>query len=232
MSNGTYFSSDQTVALTSRAGFIRQSYLYLCVALAGFLGLSALLFASGAGYALLRLLGASQWGWLLVLGAFMVVGIMATRLADQGERHVQQLLGLGIYVLAQAIIFSPLLAIAAVIDPTVIPTAGIVTAMLVAGLTFTAFTTKKDFSFLAPILTIGGFIALGVIVCAILFGFELGVLFSGVMVCFAAGCVLFDTSRIIHHYPADRPAGAALHLFASIALMLWYVISLLLRMRE
>ena len=40
--------------------------------------------------------------------------------------------------------------------------------------------------------------------------------------------VLYDTSRIIHDYPADRPAGAALHLFASIALMLWYVLRILI----
>lgn len=56
----------------------------------------------------------------------------------------------------------------------------------------------------------------------------LGIWFSGLMVLFAGACVLYDTSRIIHDYPADRPAGAALHLFASIALMLWYVLRILI----
>ncbi|EHY1099267.1 Bax inhibitor-1 family protein, partial [Salmonella enterica subsp. enterica serovar Schwarzengrund] len=39
-----------------------------------------------------------------------------------------------------------------------------------------------------------------------------------------AGFILYDTSNIIHHYPTDRPAGAALHLFASIATMFWYIL--------
>lgn len=232
MPYNAYSSANSNALAEGRVAFIRQSYLYLGMALVGFTGLSAFFLATGIGYAFIKLLGANQFGWLLVLGAFMIVGVMATRLADQSANHSKQLLGLAIYVVAEAIIFAPLLTLAALADPVIIPAATVVTAMLVAGLTFTAFTTKKDFSFLGPILTIGGFIALGVILCAFLFGFELGVLFSGVMVCFAAGCVLFDTSRIIHHYPVDRPAGAALHLFASIALMLWYVISLLLRMRE
>jgi FtsH-binding integral membrane protein len=48
------------------------------------------------------------------------------------------------------------------------------------------------------------------------------------MVAFAGACVLYDTSKIIRDYPVDRPAGAALHLFASIALMLWYVLRILI----
>ncbi len=232
MSYDAYSAANPNVLTEGRVSFIRQSYLYLGMALIGFTGLSAIFLATGIGYAFIKLLGASQFGWLLVLGAFMIVGVMATRLADRGVSQSKQLLGLVLYVVAEAIIFAPLLTVAASVDPVIIPAAAVVTAMLVAGLTFTAFSTKKDFSFLGPILTIGGFIALGVVLCALLFGFELGILFSGVMVCFAAGCVLFDTSRIIRHYPIDRPAGAALHLFASIALMLWYVISLLLKMRE
>ena len=68
----------------------------------------------------------------------------------------------------------------------------------------------------------------GTIVAGAIFGFKLGIWFSGLMVLFAGACVLYDTSRIIHDYPADRPAGAALHLFASIALMLWYVLRILI----
>ena len=51
---------------------------------------------------------------------------------------------------------------------------------------------------------------------------------TGLMVAFAGACVLYDTSKIIRDYPVDRPAGAALHLFASIALMLWYVLRILI----
>ena len=70
--------------------------------------------------------------------------------------------------------------------------------------------------------------AIGAIVVGAVFGFSLGIWFSALMVLFAGACVLYDTSRIIHEYPTDRPAGAALHLFASIALLLWYVLRILM----
>ncbi len=37
-----------------------------------------------------------------------------------------------------------------------------------------------------------------------------------------------DTSRIIHNFPEDRHVAAALELFASVALMFWYVIQIFL----
>lgn len=165
-----------------------------------------------------------QFGWLVVLGAFIVVSMLATRLADNVESNRTQLLGLGIYVLAEALIFAPLLRLAVYIDPAIIGAASITTGLLVGGLTFTAFTTKKDFSFMRSFLTMAGFIAFGAIIASIICGFSLGVWFSAAMVLLCAGFVLYDTSNIIHHYPTDRPAGAALHLFASIATMFWYVL--------
>ncbi|MCU8649950.1 Bax inhibitor-1 family protein, partial [Escherichia coli] len=187
--------------------------------------LSALFIFSGLGKMMLRvLMNSGQFGWLVVLGAFILVSMLATRLADNVESNQTQLIGLGIYVLAEALIFAPLLTLAAYINPAIIGAAGITTALLVGGLTFTAFTTKKDFSFMRSFLTMAGFIAFGAIIASIFMGFSLGVWFSAAMVLLCAGFVLYDTSNIIHHYPTDRPAGAALHLFASIATMFWYVL--------
>jgi hypothetical protein len=49
--------------------------------------------------------------------------------------------------------------------------------------------------------------------------------------CFGGGSILYDTSNVLHHYPEDRYVAAALQLFASVALMLWYVIRLLMDRR-
>ena len=97
------------------------------------------------------------------------------------------------------------------------------------GLTFTAFTTRKDFSFLGGILKIGSFVALGFIVASIIFGFSLGLLFSLVMIGFAAGAILYDTSNIIHHYHTGQHVAAALSLFASVALLFWYILRIMMR---
>lgn len=215
----------QSTTLNDRATFIRLAYMHLAGAIVGFIVLSGLFMACGLGMFMLNVLSAGgQFGWLVVLGAFILVSMMATRLADNTESNQTQLIGLGIYVLAEALIFAPMLALAAYIDPSIIGAAAIATLLLVGGLTFTAFTTKKDFSFLRSLLTMTAFIALGAIVASIIFGFSLGVWFSAAMVLLCAGFVLYDTSNIIHHYPTDRPAGAALHLFASIATMFWYVL--------
>ncbi|MDR1967585.1 MAG: Bax inhibitor-1 family protein [Burkholderiaceae bacterium] len=214
----------------SRGDFIKATYSHLAIAVLGFAALSTLFMSSGLSMAMLAALGKSQFIWLAVLGAFMLVGWYATSLADKATTYKSQLLGLVIYVLAESLIFAPMLALASRVAPSAIGSAAVVTLALVGGLTFTAFTSKSDFSFLGGILKIGGFVALGLIVAAILFGFNLGVWFSGAMILFAAGAVLYDTAQIIHHYPTDRPAGAALHLFASIALLFWYVLRLLMQL--
>jgi len=176
------------------------------------------------------MLGVSKWGWLAVMGAFMVVGWLATNAADNSESTGVQYLALGGFVFAESLIFAPMLAMASIIAPGSIQAASIATLALVAGLTFTAFTSKKDFSFLGGFLKIGGLVAIGIILAGVVFGFKLGIWFSGAMVLFAGACVLYDTSQIMRHYPADRPAGAALHLFASVALLFWYVLRLIMQL--
>jgi FtsH-binding integral membrane protein len=75
-------------------------------------------------------------------------------------------------------------------------------------------------------------VALGVIVCSLLFGFSLGNVFAGVMVAFAAGYILFHTSQVLHQYPTNAHVGAALALFASVALLFWYVLRIMASSRR
>jgi uncharacterized protein len=213
---------------TSRIAFIRATYTHLAGAMLAFVALSAALHMSGVGMAILSMLKGSGLGWIAVLGAFMLVGWLASRMADTSDNNNTQRMGLGIYVLAEALIFSPMFALASIKAPGAIGAAGFITLVLVAALTWTAFTTKTNFSFMGGALKVGGLVALGAIVASAIFGFQLGIWFSALMVLFAGGCVLYDTSVIIHEYPVDRPAGAALHLFASIALLLWYVLRIIM----
>ena len=59
-----------------------------------------------------------------------------------------------------------------------------------------------------------------------LFDFNLGNLFAGVMVAFAAAYILYYTSNILHHYRLDQHVAASLALFASVALLFWYILQL------
>ena len=213
---------------TSRVAFIRATYTHLAAAMLAFVAVSTVLHVSGVGRAMLSMLKGSGLGWIAVLGAFMLVGWLASRMADTSDNNNTQRMGLGLYVLAESLIFAPMFALASIKAPGAIGAAAFITLVLVAALTWTAFTTKTNFSFMGGALKVGGLVALGAIVASAIFGFQLGIWFSALMVLFAGGCVLYDTSVIIHEYPADRPAGAALHLFASIALLLWYVLRILM----
>ncbi|MBL1174216.1 Bax inhibitor-1/YccA family protein [Pantanalinema sp. GBBB05] len=214
---------------SERAKFIQQTYTHLAGAVGAFVLVEFLLFQTGIAAALTSFVAASRFSWLAILGGFALLGWFSRELAGKADAVQTQYIGLGIYVIAEALIFAPLLFIAAYFsDPTVIPTAAILTLLLFGGLTTIAFTTRKDFSFLGGILKIAGFVAIGLIICSVLFGLTLGLIFSVAMVIFAAAAILYDTSKIMHHYSTEHYVAASLELFASVALLFWYVLRIVM----
>ncbi|MCP4039829.1 MAG: permease, partial [bacterium] len=164
----------------TRSEFITRTYNHLMAAIVGFTLFEVWLFTSGLAETIASvLLGGS---WLLVLGAFIVVGWVATRVAHSSENIGAQYAALAGFVVAEGIIFVPMLYIANTSFPGVIQNAAFVTLAGFAGLTAVAFVTRKDFSFLRGILMFGGILALVAIVSAVLFGFDLGTWFSVAMI--------------------------------------------------
>jgi FtsH-binding integral membrane protein len=214
---------------TSRATFISRTYAHLVGAIGLFTLLEVIYFQTGVAETIARsLLGVS---WLLVLGGFVVVSWLASRVAHQAESMPMQYAALLGFVVAESIIFVPLLFLANQVAPGAITSAALVTFFGFAGLTIVVFMTRKDFSFLRGILFWGGISALVLIASGVIFGFALGTYFSVGMVVLAGGAILYDTSNVLHHYPEDRYVAAALELFASVALLLWYVLRLFLSRR-
>ncbi|HSG66308.1 MAG TPA: Bax inhibitor-1 family protein, partial [Gammaproteobacteria bacterium] len=197
---------------------------HVAMAILGFTVVESYLFSSGLADRIApRMLGVN---WLLILGAFMLVGWLASHVAHTVESRPLQYAALAGFVLAEAIIFLPLLYLAMLTEPSMIESAASVTLLGTAGLTAVAFITKRDFSFLRGVLVWGGILALVAIAGAVLFGLQLGTWFSVAMIGFAGAAVLYDTSNVMRTYPEDRYVAAALELFASIALMFWYVLRL------
>jgi FtsH-binding integral membrane protein len=214
-----------------RALFIRKTYTHLAGAVGAFIGVEYVLFQTGIAKAFATFVMGSRFSWLAILAAFAVLGWCSRELASRADSVNTQYAGLGIYVVAEALIFAPIIYIASRFsDPSVIPTAGILTLFLFGGLTAIAFTTGKDFTFLGGILKIGGFVALGLIVCSAIFGFQLGLIFSGAMVVFASAAILYDTSKVMNHYSTDQYVAASLELFASVALLFWYILQIVMSM--
>ncbi|MFN2501935.1 MAG: Bax inhibitor-1 family protein [Pyrinomonadaceae bacterium] len=225
----TFGISAAGAAPIERAAFIRKTYMLLAAAILAFIGVEAFLFASGAAVAVASVLfGGGAMGWLLVLGLFMGISYLANRWATSETSVLTQYLGLGIFIVAEAVIFVPLIMISTYYagDTSVLVKAGTVTLGLFAGITLTVFITRSDFSFLGPILAIGGFVALGFIVSSAIFGFTLGSVFAFVMVAFAGTAILYETSNVLHRFNTKQHVAASLTLFASVALLFWYILTI------
>jgi FtsH-binding integral membrane protein len=247
-----------TVGVSDRVQFLRKTY--------GLLGISLIAFAAITGgmmrFATETSLSFSMWAmhgqltWLLVLGLFMVVGIVAQKLAMSPSSRGLQMLGLGIAVVAQAVLLQPLLwivmirfgnsleiahgmrgtgAIAVGMTGTaanLIIEAVVITLAIFVGLTLTVFITKKDFSFLRGILMIASFAMLGIILVSMLFGFHLGLLFLGFGIVVLGGYILMQTSMVMSQFPPTAYVAAALMLFSTVATLFWYVLQLLMELNS
>ena len=218
------------IGVDARAQFITRTYNTLLVAIVGFTLFEYALFSSGTAETIARgLMGVS---WLFVLGGFMLVSWIASRAAMNATSLSTQYAALAGFVVAEGIIFVPLLYIADTHAPGAIQSAAVVTLLGFGGLTAIAFRTRKDFSFMRGLLMWGGVVALLAIVGGVIFGYELGTWFCVAMVGFAGCAILYDTSNVLHHFPEDRYVAAALQLFASVALMFYYVLMIFVSRRS
>jgi uncharacterized protein len=222
-----------------RTAFIRKTYLHLAAAVYAFVALEWLLFAMDMDVTMMKLLGQSRYSWLIVLGMFMGASWIANSWAQSSTSKAMQYAGLFLYVLAEAVIFLPLLALAqgasvnfAGTSVGVIPAAAVTTLIMFAGMTAIVFLSKKDFSFLGGILGIAGIGVFALIAVSIFIPLSLGIWFMWAMVVFACAYILYYTSNVLHQYRTDQYVAAALALFASVALLFWYVIQIFMSSRD
>lgn len=236
-----------TAGVSNRLRFIRLTYLHLLGAILVFAGLLYLLMknpwlSSKISAPFVEFALAKRWNWGIVLLAFMAVSWVADYWASHARSRAMQYAGLGLYVIAEAIIFVPLLTIVAIKtaaivakgggDPNIVRDSAFVTLGIFGALTASVFLTRKDFSFLRSGLVMASGAALMLIALSLAFGFNLGLVFSIGMVLLAAGYILYQTSQVLAHYDPESYVAASLALFSSVALMFWYVIRIFMRARD
>lgn len=216
-----------TQSIEVRQRFLRRVYAHLGGAVAAFVLLEFALFSTGLAEAITNVvLGTS---WLLILGGFVLVSWLSSTVAHRATTPAAQYGAYAALIVAEALIFAPMLFIASLQAPGVISQAAMLSVVAFAGLTLVALTSGRDFSVFGALLKWGGIVALVLIVAAVLFGLELGTWFSVAMIAYAGGAILYDTSKILRSYPPDREVAASMQLFASLALLFWYVLRLLSR---
>ena len=237
---GQYAPTAAQAPADERARFLVRTYAHLTGAIFAFVALLTLLFVSGLAEPIARLFLGNNYSWLLVLGGFMAVSYAANALARSGASQAKQYAGLGLYVVAEALIFVPLIYIVlyaaeqagtATAGFELLAEAGAITVGMFSGLSAVVFLTRMNFSFLRGALIFGFFAALALIVASIAFGFDLGIVFVWAMVVLASLSILYNTSKVLHEYDTRQHVAASLTLFASFALLLWYVIQIMMSRR-
>lgn len=215
-----------------KASFYKKTYLHVALAILAFIAVETILIKIVPAEMIYMMIG-QRYSWLLVIGIFWLASFLAAKWSLSQSKSTQYL-GLGFYVLLEAAIFLPLIymAIAYTGGGEVIFQAATLTVAMFAGISAVAFTSKRDFSFLRNIIVIGGFIAIGLIVGGMIFGFNLGLWFSVGMVILASATILYQTSKLKDSYATDQYVGASLQLFASIMLLFWYILSILMSRRS
>src|SRR3954464_9527495 len=153
-----------------RRTFIRKTYLHLTAAIYGLVLLEFLYFNAFDLDQLVPRLFAERWGWLALFGGYMVISWLANSWAQSNTSPSVQYAGLVTYVIAFSIILCPLLWIAnhyaitfGGVGYSPILVAAVATLVIFAVLTASVFLTRKDFSFLGPILGISGVLIMGAI---------------------------------------------------------------------
>jgi FtsH-binding integral membrane protein len=214
---------------SDRSQFINRTYMHLLGAILLFAGVEYWLFSTP--YAEQMAIFMLEKSWMAVLGAFIVVSWIASHVAHSVESKGAQYAALAGFAVAEAVIFVPMFFLALMVGAEIIEYAVAVTLGAFVVLTAIAMISGRDFSFLKSFVMWGGMIALGTIVLSLVIGFHLGTYFSMAMIGLAGASILYDTSKILRDYPDDRYIAAALQLFASVALMLWYVLRLFLSRR-
>lgn len=246
-----------TLGVSERVTFLRRTYGLLSLALIGFAASTFVIMRAmtETSYKFSAWAIQGRWSWLMVMGAFMLVGYMAERLARSETSRGLQYAGLALFVVAESVILQPLLwqlfisfgdprdftispegnvthFVASGAAVKILTEAIIITLTIFVGLTATVFVTKKDFSFMRGVLMIGSFAALGVIVASLIFGFQLGAIFSGAMILLMAGYVLYQTSLVMAHFSPTQYVAASLMLFSTVATLFWYVLRLLMELNR
>jgi FtsH-binding integral membrane protein len=223
----------------ARLTFIRKTYTHLAAAIYALVALEFVYF---------QILPLDEWvpnlfsfrfGWLLLFGAYFVVSNIADSWARSDASVGKQYTGLFTYTFAFSVILCPLLWIANLYTTNIggmefspIVVAAVATLAVFSVLTATVFLTRTDFSFLGPILGIASVILMAVVALAMFGWLNLGTGAFLVFVAFAAGAILYDTSNILHHYRTDQYVSAALRLFASVGLLFWYVLQIVISLSD
>ena len=218
---------------TDRATFVGKVYTHVAMALGAFVAIEIVLFITGIAGALEDFFFSGGGGrWLVMLGGVMIINWFSAGAAADLVNPSRQYLGLFGTAFGQALIFAPFLSFVFGQEggSGTVAEAAVITAVAFAMLTAIGMFTRKDLSFLRPIVMWGFGLALLAIVANVIFGIGgLGIWFSIAMIGLSGAAILYQTQNVVKRYPIGSHVAAAVQLFSSMMTMFWYVLRLLMQ---
>jgi FtsH-binding integral membrane protein len=215
-------------AVTSeRAGFIRRTYMHLAGGVFAFTLLTGLLVILTPPELVARVFSFRGASIFIMLG-FMGVSWVANMWAQSERSSGLQYAGLGLYVVAEALFFTPAVMIASRLDPSIPIVAFAATLFIFGALTLGIFLTGADLAGWGRYLMIAGLAATAIVFASYFLGFSIGLVGTIAFIGLACAYILYDTSNVLHHYRTNQHVAASLALFSGFALLLWYVLRLLM----
>ena len=248
-----------TLGVSDRVAFLRKTYALLGGSLVAFALVSGGLIAYAPNFSWAM----SSWmftsgflGYIVMFAVFIGVTTWAQRMTMSDSSRGVQYLGLGISVLAQALILQPILWLVlmmfgdhVVVSSYSMQTAGrhyamhmnaqttalilqavVITLSIFGGLTAVVFVTRKDFSFLRGILSIATFGLIGVALASAAFGgfgLNASMIYCAIAAAVMGGYILYETSAVLSVFPPSAYVAAATMLFTTIATLFRLILQLL-----
>ena len=216
-----------SAAAEERATFLQRTYLMLLAGVGVFAGT---IWAADNVPAIQNLaIGLWRTHPLLVLALLFGAGFGVRAVAN---KHPINLVAYFAYAFFFGLLLAPASLYAAEFAPDVLSQAVVVTLLVFSGLTAYVFVSGKDFSFMRGALVIASLILFAVLIGGWIFGYTMGLWMSVAFVALYAGFILYDTSRILHHYPTNAHVAAAIELFVSLIMLFQWILNLLLSMND
>jgi FtsH-binding integral membrane protein len=216
----------EVVTQLNPLSFIKKVYVNLAYGLLAFIAFSSILAFTIVPAIMFAVYTSGLLG-LIVLVVFGFLTYWLTGYMEGNHSKNIQYTALFGYAFLEAILFSPLLVIAK--SANILLPAIVITLAIFAILTAIVLTTKKDFSFLGSFLKVALIASIAVFAFSMAFRIPLiTVVTPSIMILIASGYILYDTSNILRKYKEGQEVAAAGALLASLLLLFWYVIRLIL----
>lgn len=214
----------QTALEGNRSELIKKTYLLLALSVVSGLAGGVI----GANSPAIVQLFSGWLGWILAMVILNVMPQLALKARHDPFLGATALVGDGF---VSGLVLAPILHLASVFAPDLVPTALILTSIVFAAVTAYVMTTRKTFSAPRGLLIGIFFSTIGVMMLNTFLHLGiLGMLIAGAIGVFGVLILVSATSEVLNNPEADSPIAGALMLFAGLFNVFVAALDILLRL--